>query len=531
MSAVDRSIILVTEDVAPAAVEALQDDFTVRRCDGTDQDQLSELIRDAAAVIVRGGTRIDAEMIASAPELRVIARAGVGLEKIDVDAATQSGVMVVNAPVSNLVSAAEHAVGLLLSVARRIAAADATLRSGRWERSAFEGVELHEKTLGVLGLGRVGMLVAKRLAAFGMDVVAHDPYVQPGRAAKLGVRLVSLDQLLAESDVITVHLPRTPETVGLLGPSEFARMKSGVLVVNSSRGGVVDEKALYVALQEGKVFGAGIDVFDVEPGVDSPLLELPNVVATPHIGANTVEAQEKAGRAVARSVRLALAGELVPDAVNVQGGVIAESVRPAIGLTERLGRLFTAIAGEVAQQLDIDVRGEIAMHDVKVLELAALKGAFADVFEDQLSYVNAPLLANDRGMEVRLVSEPDSPDFRNLVTVRGVLRDNRQISVSGTLIGPKHAERIVEIEGFHLEIEPASHMVVLRFSDRPGVIGLIGRILGDRGVNIESMQVSRDRQQGLALVVLTVDAAIPQAALDELGDRVGAVSVRAVNLS
>ncbi len=384
---------------------------------------------------MRSATKVDAEALAAATRLKVVARAGVGLDNVDVRAATQSGVMVVNAPTSNIVSAAELAVALMLAAARHVSPAHAALKNGEWKRSRYTGIELYEKTVGIVGLGRIGVLVAQRLSAFGMSVIAYDPYVQAGRAAQMGVRLVDLDTLLAEADFMSVHLPKTPETAGLIGAEQLAKAKPSLVLVNAARGGIVDEQALYDALKTGRIAAAGLDVFAKEPCTDSPLFELENVVATPHLGASTDEAQEKAGLAVARSVRLALAGELVPDAVNVQGGVIAEEVRPGIPLTERLGRVFTALAGEVAQQIDVEVRGEITEFDVKVLELAALKGVFHDIVEDQVSYVNAPLLAAERGTAVRLVTDPESPDHRNLITIRGTLADGSQVSVSGTLVG------------------------------------------------------------------------------------------------
>jgi len=525
-----KPVVLIAEELSSATVEALGPDFEIRYCNGADRTALLQAVGDVDALLIRSATKVDADVLAAAPRLKVVARAGVGLDNVDVKAATQAGVMVVNAPQSNIVSAAEHTIGLLLAVARRIPAAHASLRSGEWKRSKFTGVELHGKTLGVLGLGRVGVLVAQRLAAFGMQVLACDPYVQPGRAAQMGVRLVPLDELLASSDVISVHLPKTPETVGIVGEAELAKVKPGVIIINAARGGIVDEHAFYVSLKEGRVAGAGIDVFATEPCTDSPLLQLDNVVATPHLGASTKEAQEKAGLAVARSVRLALAGELVPDAVNVQGGVIAEDVRPGIPLAEKLGRIFTALAGEVPLQLDVEVRGEITDYDVKVLELAALKGAFAPVVEEQVSYVNVPLLAAERGVEVRLLTNPESPDFRNLITLRGTLAGGRQVSVGGTLVGPRHAERLVEVEGFDIEIELTEHMAVLKYVDRPGVIGIMGRILGEAGVNIAGMQVSRDRKGGKALVAMTVDSAIPQTALDEIAREIDAQDVRAIDL-
>jgi D-3-phosphoglycerate dehydrogenase len=347
----------------------------------------------------------------------------------------------------------------------------------------------------------------------------------------MGVRLVTLDELLAEADFMSVHLPKTPETVGLLGTDELAKVKPGLVLVNAARGGIVDEEALYLAAKEGRIAAAGVDVFAKEPCTDSPLFELENVVATPHLGASTDEAQEKAGIAVARSVRLALSGELVPDAVNVQGGVIAEEVRPGIPLTEKLGRIFTALAGEVAQQIDVEVRGEITQYDVKVLELAALKGVFADIVEEAVSYVNAPLLAAERGVAVRLVTEPESPDHRNLITIRGTVADGSQVSVSGTLIGIAQRERLVEVDGYAVDIEPTDHLAFLRYEDRPGMVGTVGGVLGEEGVNIAGMQVCRDHAGGHALVALSVDSAIPPHALERIRRSIDAVEVRAVDLT
>ena len=523
-------VVLIAERLSPATIAALGPDFDVRHVDGTDRSALLAAVRDADALLVRSATSVDAELFAAARRLKVVARAGVGLDNVDVKAATLAGVMVVNAPTSNIVSAAELAVGLLIASARHLAPANASLKSGEWKRSRYTGVELYEKTVGVVGLGRIGVLVAQRLSAFGMRVVAYDPYVAAARAAQMGVRLRSLDELLVESDFITVHLPKTPETIGLIGDEALHKVKPTVRVVNAARGGIVDEQALYAALKEGRVAGAGIDVFATEPCTDSPLFELDSVVVTPHLGASTDEAQEKAGVAVARSVRLALAGELVPDAVNVQGGAIAEDVRPGIPLAETLGRIFTALAGGAAVQLDVEVRGEIARQDVKVLELAALKGVFTDVVEHPVSYVNAPVLAADRGIEVRLLTSEEGGDYRNVVTVRGTLGDGRSVSVSGTLSGPRHVAKLVEVDGFDIEVPPAEHLVFLRYTDRPGIVGIVGRILGQAGVNIGSMQVSRDRQGGHALVGMTVDSAVPAAVLDEIAQEIGAESARSVDL-
>ncbi len=523
-------IILIAEELSPAGIEHVQDGFEIRYADGADRAQLLPALADADAVIIRSATNIDAEALEHAPRLRVVARAGVGLDNVDVEAATRAGVMVVNAPTSNIVSAAEHAVALLLAVARNVPQAMASLRSGQWKRSAFTGVELQDKVVGVLGLGRIGVLVAQRLASFGMTVIAYDPYVAAARAAQLGVRLVSLEELLAESDFITVHLPKNAETVGIIGDRQLNLVKPGVRIINAARGGLVDEAALASALKDGRVAGAAIDVYATEPCTDSPLFALPNVVVTPHLGASTHEAQEKAGVQVARSVRLALAGEFVPDAVNVQGGTVDEVIRPGLPLAEKLGRIFTSVAGGIAARIEVEIRGEIAGLDVSVLQLAALKGVFSDIVEEAVTYVNAPLLAADRGVEVSLATDKDSPDWRNLVTLRGTLPDGQVVSVGGTLTGQRQIEKLVEVNGFEMEISPAEHMVFLTYSDRPGIVGVVGQILGAQGINIAGMQVCRDTRGGHALIVLTVDSALPPPVLDEITSSIGAVVGRAVDL-
>src|SRR5690606_6325622 len=334
-------------------------------------------------------------------------------------------------------------------------AAASALKAGEWKRSRYTGVEIAGKTVGVIGLGRVGVLFAQRMAAFGTRLLAYDPYVQPARAAQLGVRLVGLEELLRESDFISIHLPRTPETMGLIGARELAMVKPGVRIVNAARGGLVDEQALADAIASGRVAGAGIDVFAKEPCLASPLFEFDNVVVTPHLGASTFEAQDKAGLAVAKSVKLALQGEFVPDAVNVQaGGVVAEDVRPLLPLAEKLGKVFTAVAGGVAASVTVEVRGEVVANDVSVLKLAATKGLFASVVEEQVTYVNAPHLAADRGVEIELVAHADTADQSNLVTLRGALPDGRTVSVAGTVVttGARETVRLTQVDGFDLEL-------------------------------------------------------------------------------
>ncbi len=527
-----RPVVLIAEELAPSVLAVLGDGFDIRHVDGADRAALLPALADADAVLIRSATQVDAEALSAAPRLKVVARAGIGLDNVDVPAATARGVMVVNAPQSNVVSAAEQAVALLLACARNIAPANEALKKGKWQRSKWTGVEVADKTVGVVGLGRIGVLFAQRMSAFGTRLIAYDPYISAARAGQIGVRLVSLDELLRESDFISIHLPKTPETVGLIGKEQLALCKPTVRIINAARGGLVDEQALADALASGQVAGAGIDVFDKEPCTESPLFAFDSVVVSPHLGASTVEAQDKAGIAVARSVKLALEGEFVPDAVNVQaGGVVVEEVRPALPLVEKLGRLFTGLAGGVAAQLEVEVRGEVTAHDVSVLQLAALKGVFADVVEEQVTFVNAPTLAAERGVEVSLSTDPESPDFRSLITVRGTLPNGTQVSVSGTLSGPRQVEKLTEVDGFDVDLIPADHLLFFRYADKPGIVGTVGAALGEAQVNIAGAQVSRTSQGGDALMALTVDSAVPTEVLDGIAAAIGAQSARYVDLT
>lgn len=505
-----RPVVLIAEELSPATVSALGPDFEIRYCDGAKRDELlPALAAGVDAVLIRSATKMDAEAITAAKGLRVIARAGVGLDNVDVPAATAAGVMVVNAPTSNIVSAAELAIGLILASARHISPAHAALRNGKWARSKYTGAELFEKTLGIVGLGRIGQLVAQRMQAFDMKVIAYDPYLQPARAAQIGVRLADLDTVLAESDFISVHLPKTKETLGLIGDEAFAKVKPTVRIINAARGGVVDEDALYRAIVEGRVAGAGLDVFATEPCTDSPLFTLDQVIATPHMGASTDEAQERAGIAVAVSVRKALAGELVPDAVNVKGGAIEEDLRPAMPLVERLAAVMTGLAGGAPVSVEVKVRGEIAAYDCSILATSALKGMLTRVIGQAVTYVNAPALANERGLTASVSTDLQSEDHRNLVEVIGALADGTSVSVSGTLVGLKRVEKIVAIDDYDIDLPLAEHLLLLRYVDRPGVVGTIGRSLGEANINIGGMQVARNAAGGEALMALTIDSPVP----------------------
>ncbi|CAN5259527.1 phosphoglycerate dehydrogenase [soil metagenome] len=526
-----KPIVLIAEELSPATVEALGPDFDVVNVDGTDRPALLAALSDASAILIRSATQVDAEAIAAAKQLKVIARAGVGLDNVDIKSATAAGVMVVNAPTSNIISAAELTVGHMLSLARHIPAAHGALAAGQWKRSKYTGVEIFEKTVGIIGLGRIGALITARMQAFGTKIVAYDPYVTATRAQQLGVTLLPLDELLAQSDFVTIHMPKTPETTGMISDAQLALMKPTAFIVNVARGGLIDEDALYRAFTTNVIAGAGLDGYGNEPPTGSNLLDLPNIVVTPHLGASTDEAQEKAGVSVARSVRLALSGELVPDAVNVAGGVIDTSVRPGIPLMEKLGQVLSGIADSPITSIDVEVRGEIVEFDVSVLKLAALKGVFTNVVSESVSYVNAPLLAEQRGITVRLTTDAVSDEYRNLLTIRGALADGRQISVSGTLTGPKQAEKIVEINGYDVEVPVAEHLIVMMYTDRPGIVAVYGKEFGEAGINIAGMQISRREAGGQALSVLTVDSPVPDALLEKVAVAIKADTLREIDIT
>lgn len=529
MSSAGKPIVLLAEKLAPSAVSVFGDEVEVQHVDGTDRPALLAAVKNADAILVRSATKVDAEVLAAAPKLKVVARAGVGLDNVEVPAATERGVLVVNAPTSNIVSAAEHAVALLLAVARRVPAASASLRAGEWKRSSYAGVELNGKTVGVVGLGKIGQLFAQRLAAFGTELIAYDPYASPARAAQLGIELVPLDELLERADAISIHLPKTPETKGLIGAEALRKTKPGVIIVNAARGGLLDEDALAESIRDGHVGGAGIDVFVAEPTTASPLFELPNVVVTPHLGASTAEAQDRAGTDVARSTLLALRGDFVPDAVNVaSGGTVTDEVRPYLPLAQKLGTVLAALSSRAPSSVEVIVRGELSTEDVSVLPLAALRGVFSGVVEDQVTFVNAPRLAEELGVEVQVRSESESPNHRSLLTIRAVHVDGTTLSVSGAVTGKDEVEKLVEINGRHFDLRAAGNVLLLDYPDRPGIMGRVGTLLGEAGINIEAAQISQTTEGTDALMLLRVDRDVDAHVLEPIGASVGAHTIRSI---
>jgi len=511
-----RPVVLLAEKLAPSAVALLGEDVDIRHVDGTDRPALLAALADADALLVRSATKVDAEALAAANRLKVVARAGVGLDNVDVPSATARGVMVVNAPTSNIVSAAEHAVGLLLAAARHIPAADASLRGGAWKRSAYTGVELSGKTVGIVGLGKIGQLVAQRLAGFDVTLIAYDPYVAPARAAQLGIELMSLEELLGRAEIISIHLPKTAETLGLIGKDQ--------------RGGLVDEDALADAVRSGHVGAAGIDVYVTEPTTSSALFELPQVVVTPHLGASTDEAQDRAGTDVARSVQLALAGEFVPDAVNVQlQGVVGEEVKPWLPLVQKLGAVLYAVAGRLPSSVTVDVAGELAAEDVSVLRLAALRGLFSNVVEDQVTFVNVPALAAERGVDAELTTAPESATHRSVVQLRAAMPDGQAVTVSGTLTGRAQVEKLVEVNGRNFDLRAEGDVVLLEYTDRPGVMGRVGTLLGEAAINIEAAQISQTTDKTDAIMLLRVDRPVDPGVLAPIGSSIGATTTRLIS--
>jgi D-3-phosphoglycerate dehydrogenase / 2-oxoglutarate reductase len=490
--------VLVREEIAPAGVELLRSRFEV---DEDSDSDLASIIGAYDAIVIRSATKLTADLIAKGTNLKVIGRAGVGVDNVDVDAATRQGIVVANAPESNVVSAAEHTVGLLVALARNIPQAHAALVAGRWERAEWGGVELAEKTLGILGFGRIGQQVARRGVGLQMRVVAYDPFVSADRFRELGVEQDTLEGVLSRADFLTLHLPANDETRGVIDATSIAKMKDGVRIINAARGDLVDEGALVAALESGKVAGAALDVFRQEP-YDGPLLGAPNLIVTPHLAASTDEAQDRAGVIVAEQVVAALDGGLVSNAVNIPS-VNAEDLEvlgPFVPLAASLGRLALELArGEVAR-IGLEYYGDLAEYDTRLLTVAALNGAFRGRVDQPVNYVNAPHIAAERGIEVVEERRRTSRDFTNLIAVSA-----GEVRVAGTTIGNSHQQWLVSAFGFEVEIELAPRMIFLTYDDVPGVIGRVGTLLGEAKVNIANMAVSRNRERGKALMALSID--------------------------
>jgi len=512
--------VLVAEQIASSGIELLSEKFEVDVKTDLTPEELVEIIPAYDALIVRSATQASREVIEAGVNLKIIGRAGVGVDNVDVDAATERGVIVCNAPTSNIVSAAEQTMALMLAVARKTPQANQSMHACKWERSKFTGSELYEKTLAVIGLGRIGSLVAERARGFGMKIIGYDPYTSEERAAKMGVTLYeTVDEMLPLADFITVHLPKTKETIGMFGAEQFARMKDGVRLINTARGGIYQIPALADAVRSGKVAGAGIDVFEVEPCTDSPLIEFDNVILTPHLGASTAEAQDRAGEQIAEFVVLGLEGRMVPTAVNVAPvpQEVMEKVGPYIDLAQDLGTMLAQLARGGVEELDIYTIGALADDDTRIIRTAAVKGLLTRASDEGVNFVNAEYLAEQRGIKVSETKRSETHDFVSLLILRAVT-PHGPVEIGATLLGKKDEPRIVTLFGYELDMAPSKRMAFFRYGDRPGVIGQVGTIIGEAGVNIGTMDVGRDVEGGSALMGISVDTTLTPETLERISE-------------
>ena len=528
----DKPKVLVKEKIADAGVELLRERFDVELGTDWDDDELERRIGEFDAIIIRSATKMTAELIGRADRLRAIGRAGTGVDNVDIAAATKRGIVVANAPESNSVAAAEHTLALALALFRNVPQAHATLAAGEWARSRFGGNELYRKTLGVIGFGRIGQLVARRALAFDMDVVAFDKFVSAERFRELGVEGVETSEELYErADLITIHLPKTPETIDWLDADAFAAMKEGVRVVNCARGELIDLEALEAALDSGKVAGAALDVFPSEPMTSHPLFGRDDVVVTPHLGASTAEAQDRAGTDTAEQIVAALTGGVVTNAVNIPAvrPETMEALAPFVPLCEKLGRLAQGLGNGSVERVAVEVRGRLAEHDTRLLGISTLVGILSGHTEEPVNLVNAPTMAEDRGIDLVETSEGASTDFTELITVR-LESGGEVVEVAGTGVGPRNDPYLVGVwgQGFYLPL--ADHLAIFRYSDKPGMIGLVGSAFGEHGANIVSAAVGAEDSAPQAVMALTTDAPVPASVIDAITAREDFYAGRAIDL-
>ena len=524
--------VLVKERIADAGVDLLREHFDVELGLDWDEDELETRIGEFDAILIRSATKMTAELIARADNLKVIGRAGTGVDNVDIEAATKRGIIVANAPESNSIAAAEHTLALALALARNVPQAHGSLVGGEWARSRFGGNELYGKTLGVIGFGRIGQLVAKRAQAFEMDVVAFDKFVTPERFRELGIDgAEGLDDLYARADVITLHVPKTPETEGMIDDEAIAKMRDGVRIVNCARGPLIDLDALQRGLESGRVGGAALDVFPEEPFTSHPIFERDDVVVTPHLGASTAEAQDRAGTDTAEQVLAALTGGVVTNAVNIAAvrPETMEALAPFVPLCEKLGTLAQALGDGATDRVQVEFRGRIVDHDTRLLGIAVLVGILSGHTEEPVNLVNAPSMAEDRGIDLVELKEHSSEDFTELVTVR-IGEGDGAVEVAGTGVGPRNAPYLVRVWGRALYMPFADHLAVFRYVDQPGMIGRVGGAFGEHGVNIVSAAVGAEEAEHEAVMALTTDGPVPASVIDEIASLDGFFAGRAVDL-
>jgi D-3-phosphoglycerate dehydrogenase len=505
--------ILIADPISERGVELLRAKFQTDVNTGLKEDALLQIIGDYDALVVRSQTKVTKKVIEAGKKLRVIGRAGVGVDNVDVDAATRRGIIVMNTPGGNTISTAEHTFSMLMSLARKIPQAHGSVKAGKWDRKSFEGVELYNKTLGIIGMGRIGSEVARRAIAFGMRVLAYDPFLSLSKAKALQVEVVELDEIYTRSDFISVHVPMTDQTKGMINREAIAKMKKGVRLINCARGGLIVEADLLDAINSGKVAGAALDVFETEPPKDSPLLGVDSVIMTPHLGASTTEAQESVGTEVAEQIADVLTGGTIRNAVNMPtiDAKVVEKLRPVLSFAETLGRLLAQLAPARLERLTIEFSGKAADWETNPIQRAILKGLLEKAQGAEVNYVNAPVLAGNLGLRVEEVKSAESEDYAELITIRA---DGH--SVAGTFYGSFNNPRIVRINDMPVEAVPTGVLFIMRNVDRPGVVGWIGTIMGQHKINIAGMSLGRDKEGGKALTVVNLDSAPSDEVLAEI---------------
>jgi D-3-phosphoglycerate dehydrogenase / 2-oxoglutarate reductase len=525
--------ILVSDSLSKQGVELLEKaGFTVAVKTKLTKEELFKEIKDADGLIVRSGTKVTAELIAAAERLKVIGRAGSGLDNVDTPAATRRGIVVMNTPGGNTVTTAEHTMSMICAMSRRIPQATASVRAGKWEKEKFMGLELYNKVLGIVGVGQIGGHLTKLAQGIGMSVVAYDPYLSEERAQKMGITILELDELFRRADIISVHTPLTPETRGIINAQAIAKMKPGVMIVNCARGGIVHEGDLVEALKSKRVAAAAFDVFEEEPvKPDHPLLSLDNFICTPHIGASTTEAQENVAVGIAEQIVDYFTKGIARGAVNIPSVPpdMLPRLQPYLALSEQLGLLQTQLCEGGIERVTVEYSGEVANLTVAPITIAVLKGLLTPIMEAPVNYVNAPIVAKERGIEVKEVRTSDAGDYTSLIRVR-VEAGKRSHQVAGTLYHKKDP-RVIEIDQFKVEVVPEGHMLLIHNIDRPGVIGMVGKVLGDSNINIVRMQCALEKRGGNALLIIGSDMAFPQSVLEKIKSSDNILSVKVAGLS
>jgi len=516
--------ILVTEKIADGGLQIMREaGHQVDVIMDLTPDALKQTVTEYDALVVRSATQVTRELIEAGTNLKVIGRAGVGVDNIDVEAATEQGVIVCNAPTSNVISAAEQTFALMLASARRTAQANASMKKGLWERNKFNGSELYQKTLAIFGIGRIGGLVAERARAFEMRCIGYDPYATQERAAEIGVTLIdTIEEVLSLADFITVHMPATPETLGMFGPKEFEQMKDGVYLVNAARGGIFDVDALVAAVKSGKVAGAGIDVYEVEPCTESVMHDVDEIILTPHLGATTEEAQIRAGFQIAEFVNLGLEGRMVPTAVNVPmiNDEAMQAVSPYIAATQKAGLFLAQLANSAIESLTVRVYGDLAKNNVSLLGSAALRGIFARFQDAEVNFVNANYIAEQRGIKLRVETSDKRTEYASQISLEG-RAGSETYEVAITVYGADDIMRIVSVMGYKLDLVPGKYIYIVNYEDRPGQLGRIGTMLGEANINISTMVIGNSPDTSKALVMLNVDDPIDNALRAQIDEAVG----------